>query len=87
MLRETSTFGLRRYRIDKAALERSITTVETSFGPVRMKTAFLDGSPLKSKPEYEDLRRIAQEHGMPLREVQERVLLEAGAFRIDTDEP
>lgn len=85
VLRETSTFGFRRRTVDKAALERSITTVETRFGPVRMKTVFLDGAPLKAKPEYEDLRRIALEHGIPLREVQERVLLEVGALRRDAE--
>ena len=47
VLRETSTFGLRRYTVDKIVLERSITTVETSLGPVRLKTAFLDGSPIR----------------------------------------
>jgi hypothetical protein len=83
ILCETSTFGLRRYRVDKAALERSITTVETSLGSVRMKTAFLNGSPLKTKPEYEDLHRIAKERRKPLCEVYRQVLFEIATLRKD----
>ena len=76
ILRETTTFGLRCIRVEKAALEREVSTVETSLGPVRVKVAFLDGRRLKSKPEYEDCRRIAQERGIPLREVYHRLALE-----------
>lgn len=78
---ETSTFGFRRRLIDKVALERLVQTVDTSLGSLRVKTACLDGRPLKSKPEYEDLKRIAMERGLPLREVQERVLLEIGSLQ------
>jgi pyridinium-3,5-bisthiocarboxylic acid mononucleotide nickel chelatase len=78
VLRETSTFGFRRRMVDKASLDRVVTTVVTSLGPVRVKTAYLGGRPLKAKPEYEDLRRIAEERGLALREVRELVLLEVG---------
>ena len=78
VVRETSTFGFRRYAVDKTALERSVATAETSLGPVRVKTAYVGGAALKSKPEYEDLRRIAEEKGLSLRETQERVLREIG---------
>jgi uncharacterized protein (TIGR00299 family) protein len=78
VVRETSTFGFRRYPVDKTALERTVETVRTSLGPVRVKTASLGGAPLKAKPEYEDLRRIAGETGRALREVQERVLRDIG---------
>jgi uncharacterized protein (DUF111 family) len=79
IFRETTTLGYRRYAVDKIALERRISILRSSFGDLRVKTASLDGKPLKSKPEYEDLCRIAGETGLPLREVQERVLREMGA--------
>jgi pyridinium-3,5-bisthiocarboxylic acid mononucleotide nickel chelatase len=78
LLRETTTFGLRRVPVRKTALPRESRTVTTSLGPVRVKTAFLDGRPVKSKPEYEDCLRIARERGMPLREVYAAVLREIG---------
>jgi len=78
---ETSTFGFRRRSIDKYALERLVETVDTSLGSLRVKTALLGGKPFKSKPEFEDLRRIAMERGLSLREVQERVALEIRSRR------
>jgi uncharacterized protein (TIGR00299 family) protein len=79
LVEETSTFGFRRYAVDKFALDRRMETVETMLGPVRVKSALFQGSEIKSKPEYEDLKRIAEERSMPLRLVQEQVLLELGS--------
>jgi uncharacterized protein (TIGR00299 family) protein len=66
MLRETTTFGLRRSQFRKTALDRETRTVKTGLGEVRVKTGYLDGEAIKSKPEYEDLRRIADERGMSI---------------------
>jgi hypothetical protein len=76
LLRETTTFGLRRREVGKLALERTSEEVATSLGNVRVKTAWLDGRPLKSKPEHDDLRRLAEQHNIPLREVERTVLAE-----------
>ncbi|MGO8693573.1 MAG: nickel pincer cofactor biosynthesis protein LarC [Rectinemataceae bacterium] len=66
MLRETSTFGLRRSYFAKTSLERDVRTLKTSFGEVRVKTAYLRGEAVKSKFEYEDIRRIAGERGISI---------------------
>ena len=66
MLRETSTFGLRRSYFGKTSLERDVRTLKTSFGEVRVKTAYLGGEAVKSKFEYEDIRRIAGERGISI---------------------
>jgi uncharacterized protein (TIGR00299 family) protein len=79
LISETSTFGLRRYRVEKLPLPRETREVETSLGKIRVKTAFVDGRPAKWKPEFEDLRDIAVKTGLPLREVQQSVLAEVGA--------
>jgi len=76
LLRETTSFGLRRFSVEKTSLERSQRTVSTSLGEVRVKIAYLDGRPVKSKLEYEDCRRIAEEHQLPLREVYDIILRE-----------
>jgi pyridinium-3,5-bisthiocarboxylic acid mononucleotide nickel chelatase len=75
-LRETTTLGLRRREVGKIMLDRTVEEIATSFGPVRVKTGSLDGRALKSKPEHDDLRRIATERGLPLREVEQAVLAE-----------
>jgi hypothetical protein len=69
LLRETTTFGLRRISVKKTALERRIETIGTSLGNVRVKSAVHDGRVIKSKPEYEDCRAIAIEKGLPLTDV------------------
>ncbi|MBK8479336.1 MAG: nickel pincer cofactor biosynthesis protein LarC [Opitutaceae bacterium] len=76
ILRETTTFGLRRREVGKLALERTFEEVATSLGTVRVKTAWLDGRALKSKPEHDDLRRLAESRNLPLREVERTVLAE-----------
>ena len=76
LLRETTTFGLRRREVGKLALERTFEEVSTTLGTVRIKTAWLDGRRLKWKPEHDDLRRLAAEHNLPLREVERTVLTE-----------
>ena len=73
ILEETSTFGLRRSEVGKTALERSIQELTTEFGVVRVKSAWLDGKCLKSKPEHEDLRKLAAQHGRPLRDIEQAV--------------
>ena len=70
-LLETSTFGLRRSYYRKSALARESRRVSTSLGEVRLKTGFLDGEEIKSKYEYEDLRRIADERGLSVLAVAE----------------
>ncbi len=73
VLRESTTFGLRRTEVAKTRLDRELSTIVTSLGEVRVKTGLRAGRRLKAKPEYEDCRRIARERGMPLREVYDTI--------------
>jgi uncharacterized protein (TIGR00299 family) protein len=43
---------------------------------VRLKRGYIDSELISEKVEYEDLKRIAQEKGVPLREIRKRVLSE-----------
>jgi uncharacterized protein (DUF111 family) len=43
---------------------------------VQLKRGFLDSKLISEKVEYEDLKRIAREKEIPLREVRKRVLSE-----------
>jgi uncharacterized protein (DUF111 family) len=69
LFRETTTFGVRRYTVNRLKRHRRACTVTTPWGPVQGKLGWLEGqSPLFS-PEYEDCARVAREHGVPLRTV------------------
>jgi len=66
---ETSTLGIRRYEVMRQALPRRSQTVETTYGPVRVKVAHWGDGQAKAAPEYEDCRKLAAQYNIPLREV------------------
>lgn len=70
LLQETTTLGLRYYEAKRRVLDRDIETVETEYGPARIKVAREQGRTLHFQPEYEDCVRLARESGAPLIEVQ-----------------
>ena len=66
---ETTTLGVRRRAEVRQALARRWETVRTPWGEVRMKIASMNGTVTNYAPEYEDCRRIAAEHHVPLKTV------------------
>jgi uncharacterized protein (DUF111 family) len=53
----------------RQTLVRRTVAVQTPWGEVRMKVANLNGSVANYAPEYEDCRRIADQHKVPLKQV------------------
>ena len=68
LFRHTTTLGVRENVCRRYTLERGERTVDTPHGPVRLKTASGWGV-VRSKPEYEDVARIARGQGISLAEV------------------
>ena len=68
MMKHTSTLGIRRQDMSRYVLERSIETVETPYGPVRVKTASGMGVQ-RRKAEYDDLVSLAEKLNMPLESI------------------
>lgn len=66
---ETTTLGLRRREELRQSLARRWEQVRTPWGEVRIKVASLNGTVTNFAPEYEDCRRIATEHHVPLKTV------------------
>ena len=66
---ETHSLGIRFQRLERRKLPRELITVETSFGPVRVKVGHIDTEKRIISPEYEDCREIAARLGIPLRKV------------------
>ena len=65
--RETTTLGLRWNRWKRWVLDRELKEVATEYGVVRMKVARFRGQVVNVWPEYEDLSRIAEQTGKPLK--------------------
>ncbi len=69
----TTTNGIKQIRIEKRTLKTTLEQVPTPFGPVTMKRSWLDGAVLRSKPELEEVKAIANREGLPVTEVQRRL--------------
>jgi uncharacterized protein (TIGR00299 family) protein len=68
LMRETGTFGVRRYAVQRSKLRRRTCLVETPWGPVKAKRGEHEGITIVA-PEFEDCARIARERGIALRDV------------------
>jgi len=70
---ESTTLGLRSYKVNKTALERKLGKLATDYGEVTIKSCYYQNKLLHSKPEYEDCKRIAKERNIPIREVLDHI--------------
>lgn len=69
IFQETTTLGVRRREDARQCLARRWENVRTPWGDVRIKIASMNGTVTNYAPEYEDCRRIASEHHVPLKAV------------------
>jgi hypothetical protein len=78
---ETTTLGVRRRDEMRQTLARRWENVHTKWGEVRIKIASMNGTITNYAAEYEDCRRIATEHRVPLKTVMQeaaRAYVESG---------
>jgi uncharacterized protein (DUF111 family) len=73
---QTSTFGLRTYQVSKAMLRIEFSKQSTKYGEISVKNAYFRGRIIKSKPEYEDCKRLAREKGVTLKEIYDSLKFE-----------
>ncbi len=66
---ETTTLGVRRREESRQTLARRWESVATPWGDVRIKIASMNGTVTNYAPEYEDCRKLAAEHQVPLKTV------------------
>ncbi len=71
---ETTTLGVRRREEQRQTLSRRWETVNTAWGPVRIKIANMNGSVSNYAPEYEDCRALAEAQHVPLRTVMQEAI-------------
>ena len=69
LFNRTSTLGIRKTPIARRALARDVRTVEVLGHDVRVKLAALPDGRRRAKPEYEDVRSVAEATGRSLQEV------------------
>jgi uncharacterized protein (TIGR00299 family) protein len=71
VLRETSAFGVRRYRAERRKLPREVVHVTTPLGEVAVKLGRLNGRVIQAAPEFESCRTLAERQRVPLKQVYE----------------
>jgi len=71
---ETTTLGVRRREELRQTLSRRWETVDTTWGPVRIKIANMNGSVSNYAPEYEDCKTLAESQHVPLRTVMQEAI-------------
>lgn len=74
VLRETTTFGVRRHDCERAVLSREHVSVATPFGDVRVKVGRAADETVQAWPEYDDCAAAAKRHNVPLRRVQQAAI-------------
>ena len=63
-LRDTPTLGVRVRPVGRYVADRDTVTVETEYGPMRLKRKWLGGEVVSTAPEYEDIAAAARERGV-----------------------
>ncbi len=71
VFRETGTLGIRRWQACRHKLERRPHQVQTTWGAIDGKLAVLSDGSTSFSPEFESCKQIAEQHGVPLKDVYE----------------
>jgi hypothetical protein len=75
IFRETTTIGLHWRLENKVSLSREFVEVETAWGKVSIKIArWPSGTVANASPEYEDCRKLATQHSVPLKQVMQAAM-------------
>jgi hypothetical protein len=69
----SSTFGLRSYKVAKSMLRRETVKGKTKYGEVKIKRGYLNGRIIRSKPEYDDCKRLAKANGISIQDIYESI--------------
>ena len=70
---ETTTLGIRVREVERECLERKFIKIQTQFGEIDVKIGIFNGKQVNAMPEFEQLKRIAVEQNVPLKEVRKAV--------------
>jgi len=70
---ESTTLGVRIREIKRLKLAQQNFIAETKYGKIKVKVGMFKGEIKNVAPEYEDCKKIAEQHQVPLKEVYEEV--------------
>lgn len=71
---ESSTLGVRFRQDNRYKLKRESLLLETPLGPVHIKAGYFENKICNIAPEYEDCRRLAEKHNLPVKQIYQEAL-------------
>ena len=81
LFRETSTFGVRVRETGRVVLEREIKEVKVRGRRVTVKVGRWRGKIVKTNPEYDDIKRIADAEDLPLSQIMDEARAACLSFK------
>ena len=76
LFRNSTSFGVRITKAEKNMLKREMSIVETSFGPVKIKKAIINGKIEKWKLEYDVVKTIAETQSISVNNLRNKLTAE-----------
>lgn len=76
IFKETSTIGIRMYKVIRECMNREFKMVDTPYGQATVKISTFDEI-VKMAPEYEDCKRLAIENNVAINEIYKEISLGA----------
>lgn len=71
---ETTTLGIRKYKVEREVLKRQFTTVKTDIGVVSVKEGYYRDKCVNFKAEYDECQGLAEKNNISLKEVYNKIL-------------
>jgi uncharacterized protein (DUF111 family) len=73
---ESTTIGVRWTGYQRHRLPREVVRLDTALGPLAFKVSRLGDRAVTVTPEFDEVKRLAREHGLPVREALEQARAE-----------
>jgi hypothetical protein len=70
----TTTFGVRCYIVPREIINRHLKTIKTRYGKARVKIGSLGQKVVTIAPEYEDYKKLAEKHSIPIQRAYQAVI-------------
>jgi len=69
LFKETTSLGVRTFLVKREKLKRKFMTAKTKYGKVEVKLGILDNKVITAAPEFEDIKKLAKKHKIPLKQI------------------
>lgn len=73
VFKETTSIGIREYKVKRTKLNRKFQGVDTIYGEVKIKKSYYKGKLVNLKPEYDDCKKLAKKNCISINSVYNEV--------------